>query len=229
MNPSVRRIRDGVLVTVLAVVSLECMSGAPVRSKRRTLRPATRADIVQMVVEAERRRLVSTVLNAGRVDSFINVAVNRTGEEVIPNVAFFEAHNTQVDPPARYVVAQNADGSLFKVGGFDDGRAEFNRLVTNVLGDGPTSDRDILRIVDAYFAVVEGWARGPVSKSRSAGNRNDCRTRVVSRSGHTISTTVFLHDRPSGRAECVTVNVSAKDGVTIVSRTMLQEGTRIEL
>lgn len=229
MSRSIRRIRDSVLVTVLALATLECTSGVPSYTKRRTLQPATRAGIVQMVVEAERRRLVSTVLEAGRVDSFINIAVSNTGEEVIPYVAFFEAHNTQIDPPARYVVAQDGDGSLFKVGGFDEGRAEFNLLVAKVLGRGPTSDKDILHIVDAYFAVVEGWASGTPGKRRPAGNRNGCHSRIGSRSGHTISATVFLHDAPSGRAECVTVDVSPTAGVTIVTRTILQEGTRIEL
>lgn len=193
--------------------------------------PSLRDQIIQLVVEAETNRLEPTTphLDRASMSDWIEIIIERTESKSFGNITFATAANTQIDPPAVYVIAYGPDRSLFRIGGFSDRHEGFDALIRGLMRDGRAKPEDALPIVNAYFEVVEGWRPGVVSRRRPLPYAGTCRTRVLGSTGQAMSVVALVEDTTSGRAECVKVEVSPTKGVEVLERKVLRNGQRIEM
>jgi hypothetical protein len=227
-----------VAVLLLASVSVACVT----TPQQRPVDPALRAEIVRVVVEAERKRLQATLPaetvshGLAALDKWINVVVDDEPVVGVAGVAFHVARNEQIDPPVGYVVAQAPSGELFRLAGFDERRAQFDRLVGVVLLNRSLADTEAVDLADAYFQFVEQWTpgipdrwdrTGSVVSSAAACANN--RRATVQRVPEGYSITALVFDSRSGRLECVNVVMSSLDGLEIVRRTTLVDRRHIDL
>lgn len=199
---------------------------------------------IRAMVEREEVARYVGAARKGSSQDWVRVKVEPEPLRQNLGVRFFRAYNQSIDPPISYVVAVNADGDLYPIGGFRE--SKFSLLVKRWASeDRPLTESSVQTVISDYFRMVEGWQPGIVDSvndrvefaeaskfaSRcvctSSAHERPVRIQVLGQGAARMKG--LLLDAASSRLECVDVEMSAAKGLVIVSREVLVDVPRTQL
>lgn len=199
---------------------------------------------IRAMVEREEVARYLIAQRKGSPQDWVRVKVEPEPLSQSLGVRFFRAYNQSIDPPIIYVVAVDADGDLYPIGGFRE--SSFSLLVKRwATEDSPLTESDVQAMIGDYFRMVEGWQPGIVDSLTDRAELADASKFashcVCTSSPHERPIRIedlgqgaarlkgLLFDAASSRLECVDVEISAAKGLVIVSREVLVDVLRTQL